>query len=229
MKLPKRLAAVAELVPAGSVVADIGTDHALLPLELVERGVCRRVIATDVNPGPLHAAAQAVADSGLAGLIELQLGDGLAPLAGGEATVIVCAGMGGKTISEILAAAPAILESVQRLIMQPMTESAGLRRWLCAHGWRISREKLVREGDHLYQIIEARPGLETEQDPFLISLGPRLVAEKDPLLPLYLEQLAQRYRTILADIRYGKRGQTREKARYLTEKLTRIEEIRKCL
>ena len=229
MKLPERLAAVAEFVPTGCVVADIGTDHALAPIALIERGVCRRVIATEVRPGPLRAAAQAVADSALADSIELRLGNGLAPLAVGEAEVIILAGMGGKTIIDILGAAPAVLESAQRLILQPMTESAGLRLWLCDHAWRITGEKLVREGDRLYQIIEAQPGPAQEKDPFLIALGPRLIEARDPLLPLYLGQLATRYRTILTGLRSGNSGQTREKARFLEKKLARIEEILKCL
>jgi len=229
VKLAKRLAAVSGYVPIGSVVADIGTDHALLPISLIESGICERVIATDVNAGPLKAAEQAVAARSLTGVIDLRLGDGLLPLAVGEADVIVLAGMGSKTIIDIFTASPEILEKTQRLVLQPMVDSEALRLWLADNNWRIAGEKLVREDSRLYQVIVAEPGREPVTDPLLLSLGPRLFEERDPLLPLYLKQLTERYRRALAGIRAGKSSEAKEKATLLEGKLKNIEEMVKCL
>ena len=228
VKLAKRLAALSGHVPPGSVVADIGTDHALLPIYLLESGICRRVIATDVKPGPLQSAKQAVAACSWTDSVDLRLGDGLRPLTAGEAEVIVLAGMGGKTIIDILAAAPSILTGTQRLILQPMTGAEGLRMWLATNGWRLTKEELILEGSRIYQVIVAEHGRETETEPLLLSLGPRLLEEREQLLPMYLEQVIQRYRLILNGLCEGKSGEAREKAALLEDKLKRIEEMVKC-
>ena len=103
MELAKRLAVAAAYVPAGSVVADIGADHAYLPIYLVKTGRCARVIATELRSGPFQSALRQVAEHKLESNIDLRLGDGLTVLKPAEAGVLVLAGMGGNTIREILA------------------------------------------------------------------------------------------------------------------------------
>ncbi len=106
MKLSKRLATIAALVPPGGRLADIGTDHAYLPVYLVTEGIVPSAVAGEVNEGPFRAAGEALARVGLADRISLRFGDGLAVLAPGEADTAVIAGMGGQTIVDILAARP---------------------------------------------------------------------------------------------------------------------------
>lgn len=152
--LGPRLACVAGLVRTGSRLADIGTDHAALPVALIGAGICPRAIASDVREGPLAAAHRAVAAAGLGGRIALRLGDGLAVLAPGEADEIVIAGMGGETIAAILQGAPWLRESpATRLLLQPMSRPEALRAWLLANGFVLRTEPVVREGDHLYSVL----------------------------------------------------------------------------
>src|SRR5665647_455235 len=134
MELAKRLAAAAKYVTAGSVAVDIGTDHAYLPIFLVETGVCQRVIATELRPGPFHSALQKVTEHKLEHRIDLRLGDGLNVIDPGEADVLVLAGMGGNTIREILAESPGITNKVRKLILQPMADHGDLRAWLVGNG-----------------------------------------------------------------------------------------------
>lgn len=225
MALAKRLAALAAHVPAGCTVADIGTDHAYLPVYLVEAGISQKVIATDINPGPLAAAARTVGERRLQDRIVLRRGDGLQPLVPGEAEVLVLAGMGGNTIREILAAAPAVLQYARRLVLQPMADAGDLRVWLAGNGWRIDGEQLVREDSRLYQIIAAAPGRESCADRFCLELGPRLIEGRDPLLRVYLEQLAARYERALAGLAAGRNQAAREKAGQLRARLERIREV----
>ncbi|OAT85821.1 tRNA (adenine(22)-N(1))-methyltransferase [Desulfotomaculum copahuensis] len=225
MELTGRLAAIAAYVPAGPVVADIGTDHARLPIYLVEKGICPRVLATDLHEKPFQSACRAVSEHGLADRIEVRLGDGLRPLVPGEAGVVVVAGMGGNTIRRILAGGPAVLAGVKSLVLQPMADAGDLRRWLVDNGWRLVEESLVEEDGHLYTIMAAEPGWEEISDPWLLEVGPRLVERCDPLLLKHLERIKSEYQRVLCCLARSRSQAAERKALDLTVKLNRIREV----
>lgn len=152
-KLTPRLAAVASLVRDGARVADIGTDHALLPVWLAESGRCPAAIASDIGEGPAAAARRTVEAAGLTGRIAVRVGDGLSPILPQEAEDIVIAGMGGETIAAILAAAPWVRDERLRLVLQPMSRPERLRRFLYENGFAIWRETVVAEGARLYVVM----------------------------------------------------------------------------
>ena len=151
--LDKRLSAVAALVRQGSRLADIGTDHAYLPVHLVQSGVCPSAIASDIGAGPLDAARRTVTENGLTSEIALRLGDGLSTVSAGEVEDIAIAGMGGETIVAILEAVPWTQNESVRLILQPMTRAEDLRRWLLTHGFSVLEEHLIIDGHHLYPVM----------------------------------------------------------------------------
>ena len=151
--LDKRLRCVAGLVRPGSVLADIGTDHAHLPVWLVKEGVCPRAVAADIRIGPAAAARRSVEAAGLEERIDVRVGDGLAPLCPGEADDIVIAGMGGETIASILGAAPWTKDGRYRLILQPTTRHECLRRFLLTGGFDILSEQIVQEGRRRYLVL----------------------------------------------------------------------------
>jgi len=229
MGLAKRLAAIAAYVPEGSVAADIGTDHAYLPVFLVEEGICARVIATDIKQGPFASAQRRIEEAKLTGKIDLRLGNGLDVLQPGETEVLVLSGMGGNTIREILAAAPHVTRTVSRLVLQPMADPGDLRTWLAANGWRISDESLVEDGGKIYIVIMAEPGQEETRDPFLLELGPRLLEKKDPLLGRYAERIAGLYEQVLAGLECANSDAAREKALEIKTKLSQFRGIAGCL
>ncbi len=163
--LDKRLACVASLVRPGRVLADIGTDHAYLPVHLVGAGVCPRAIASDIGEGPLAAALHTVQVAGLEDKIACRLGDGLSTVAPGEVEDIAIAGMGGETIAAILAASDWVRDERLRLILQPMSRAEELRRWLLWNGFAILEEHLVRDKHHLYPVMTAEyTGVPVEDD-----------------------------------------------------------------
>ena len=153
--LDKRLSAVAALVRQGSRLADIGTDHAYLPVHLVQAGVCPSAIASDIGAGPLDAARRTVTENGLTREIALRLGDGLSTVKADEIDDIAIAGMGGETIAAILEAAPWVKDTRLRLILQPMTRAEDLRRWLLRNGFSVLEEHLITDGRHLYPVMAA--------------------------------------------------------------------------
>lgn len=204
MRLSPRLFKIAALVPDKTVVADIGTDHALLPVFLVATGRCPRAIASDNRPGPLEAARATVRSFGLSGQVDLRLGYGLTVLAPREADVVVMAGMGGETILACLERSPEVLAAVQRLVLQPQAAVGRVRRWLLAHGFRLAEEELVREGDRIYEVMAAEHGDGPSPPPVLsgvdLEVGPRLWERRHPLLGAFIAARLARYRRILAQM-----------------------------
>ncbi len=150
-----RLLTAATLVRPGSRMADIGTDHAYLPIYLVESAICPAAIASDIRPGPADSARKNVATAGLSAQIDVRLGDGLSGISPDEVDDIVIAGMGGETIATILQAAEWVKNAHYRLVLQPMTRPEELRRWLLTNGFAILCERLVADGHHLYTVMAA--------------------------------------------------------------------------
>ena len=158
MHLDTRLQAVADLVPRGSRLGDIGTDHAYLPVWLLNQGLIVNAVAGDIATGPCQAARATVAMYATADKIAVRQGSGLAVLTPGEVECIASYGMGGSTIINILAADLTVAKAAQRLVLQPMAGAATLRRWLVEQGWCLVREALVEDEPHFYEIICAERG-----------------------------------------------------------------------
>lgn len=158
LQLTPRLQAVADLVPQGAAFADIGTDHAYLPAWLLLNGRIDRAIASDINAGPLSRARKTAEEYGCTQHISFRLGAGLAEVTPEEADTVAIAGMGGETIAQILTDAPWTREQGTMLILQPMSAQEDLRRYLWHNGYIIRRERIVREGQKLYLILEAAAG-----------------------------------------------------------------------
>lgn len=154
-RLDARLRAAASLVHGGGTAADIGCDHGKLTAFLALRGDLAGVIGTDLRPGPLAAARATCAAAGCLDRVQLRLGDGLAPLAGGEAQQIVLAGMSAGTIQQILQAAPWVQSPGLRLVLVPATRHGQLRAWLCRHGFALLEDLPVRAAGRWYAVMAA--------------------------------------------------------------------------
>lgn len=177
-KLSKRLAAVAAYVPKNSRLADVGSDHAYLPLFLVENGLIEFAVAGEVVQGPYQSALSNVAQAGKADQIQVRLANGLAAIQDqDQIDVVTIAGMGGRLIADILEAGLDKLTQVQRLILQPNNREDDLREWLVAHDYQIVAEEIMTENKKFYEILVVEPGSMT-----LSSLerrfGPSLMQEK---------------------------------------------------
>ena len=150
LRLGPRLEAVASFVPPDACAADIGTDHGLLPVWLRLNGRAKRVIASDIRPGPL-SAAQRNAERYLADGISFRLCAGLSGVSPEEVDTVVIAGMGGETMISILQEADWDW-SGKRLILEANTRYPELLTWIYAHGLHVCGEKLAEERGRLYRI-----------------------------------------------------------------------------
>jgi tRNA (adenine22-N1)-methyltransferase len=167
----ERLAVLAAYVSHGDRVADIGTDHAYLPIHLLRQGISRRAILTDIGEGPLARARENIlrayknekidAEDGhirtADGEYKLRLGDGLMPIEAGEADTAIIAGMGGELIARILDADRDRTNSIGRYVLQPRTKSMALREYLLRGDYRIVDEDLAEERGRICEIIIASP------------------------------------------------------------------------
>ena len=160
--LDNRLKMCADMISGKGIVCDVGTDHALLAAHLITTGKCEKVIASDINEGPLESAGKTVEKYGISGKVDLVLSDGLKNVNGEGVSDIVIAGMGGETIVKILSECQFDLNGI-RLILQPMTKAEILRKWLADYGYKIVSENGVSEGEKLYTVItaSAMPGCES--------------------------------------------------------------------
>ena len=151
MELTPRLQGIADQVPYGAAFADIGTDHAYLPVWLLLNGRIQTAIAADLREGPLARARETAAQYSVNDRISFRLCDGLSAVSECEADTIAIAGMGGETIAAILEAAP-WTRCGKTLLLQPMTSFPDLRLWLQRNGYLIESEQIIREGNRLYSI-----------------------------------------------------------------------------
>ena len=152
----QRLSCIFDLIRAGRGVIDVGTDHGYLPERLALTGYPGKIFASDLRPGPLSAAKRTAERAGVSEKIRFLLCDGLESVPPDEIDTIIVAGMGGDTICGILDRADWCLDSAYRLLLQPMTKAEILRYWLSCNGFTIEEERLVAEGDTIYQVLAAR-------------------------------------------------------------------------
>lgn len=192
VKLSKRLETVASFVNRGSRVADVGTDHGLIPVELVRRGLAACAIAMDVRPGPLERARERIRRSGLEEKIETRLSDGVETLHPGEVDAVVITGMGGRTVIHILECGRHLWADVKRWVLSPQSDLDEVRKFLNRNGFGIVREEMVEEEGKYYTVMDAAFCGEAAQAEEMTEMeylyGPRLIAKKNPVLMEFLER-----------------------------------------
>ena len=179
--LDARLRAAAEYVRQGAVFADIGTDHAYLPIYLLQRKIISRAVAADVAEGPLNCAVSHAKEFSLEDKIDFHLTDGLTGLEGLGITDVAICGMGGELISMLIDRAPFLKNTNIRLILQPMSKQELLRAYLAKNGFRIQSERVGIAAGHTYSCICAEySGEPYELDRLSLYVGePIIETEQD--------------------------------------------------
>ncbi len=190
--LDARLSLAASFVRSGSVVADIGTDHAYLPVHLVETGVCPRAFACDKRTGPLQNAKQTVEAAGLSDRITTLLSDGLDALPPGCADDVVLAGMGGILIAELLNRAAWLKNPNVRVIVQPMSHAEDVRLWLFENGFAIDEEAALFDRHRGYVVLAAHYTGETAAYTSAMLYGGTLFGKDDQAAKRLLNNQLQR-------------------------------------
>ena len=223
MVLSKRLEAVAAFVDKGMSAADVGTDHAYVPIALVERGICPFAIAMDVKPGPLERAGENIAAHHLTGKISTRLSNGLEALAAKEADCVIISGMGGSLILKILQEAGSLLYTLKTLILSPQSDPEKVREWLWERGFGFADEVMVEEDGKFYVVMKIAVPETSDRmmthggnEPLLVSVirrekrrwllpeelyyGPCLLKKRSPVLYRYLKREQKIFERVLSQL-----------------------------
>lgn len=248
IKLSQRLQWIADWVPEGGKLADIGSDHALLPSYLADSGRITFSVAGEANQGPYEAARRQIMGSKLEHIVDVRLGDGLAVLKPNEVDCISIAGMGGSLIVNILSAQPEKLEGVRRLILQPNVGEDIVRRWLRREGWALVQEHILQEDGKIYEVLlaERLSGLVKEynvrlyaprllscgmtlSEEWLLELGPILSqAPSEVFFEKWKREIAKRDR-VLHTMELAERDEVKQRREQLAQNKAKLGGIIECL
>lgn len=198
-----RLYAIASMVPQGAFFADVGTDHAYLPIYLTENNLISHAVAADINRGPLLRAKGNIKKYNLEEKIDTCLSDGFEELDGNSFDTASIAGMGGILIARILEKAP----RGKLYILQPMRDAHFLRAYLSSNGFELVDEKLAKEGNKIYTVIAVRDGkgVLSEKELYLGKL-----LKKDPLFEKFRTRLSNKYKKKYEGLKLSSADKTAE-------------------
>ena len=231
--MSERLLAVASMVTPGSVVCDVGCDHGYVPIYLVKHHVCPRVIAMDVNEGPLKSAGEHIREAGLLPYIEPRLSDGVEALGLGEADCVIIAGMGGRLMERILTEGRERIVGMREVILQPQSEIAAFRKFLREQGYTLLSENMIFEDGKYYPMMKVAPGKVRNTETVLWQqvydrYGFLLLQEKHPVLHQFLVWEENHNREIMEKlIRQQAATGTNERRTQRLEQLKQETELRR--
>lgn len=219
--ISKRLELVASFVPQGAILLDVGSDHAYLPIELVEKGQIKGAIAGEVVEGPYQSAVKNVEAHGLKEKIQVRLANGLAAFEeADQVSVITIAGMGGRLIARILEEGLDKLAHVERLILQPNNREDDLRIWLQDNGFEIVAENILEEAGKFYEILVVETG-QMKLSASDVRFGPFLSKEVSPVFVQKWQKEADKLEFALNQIP----EKNLEERQVLVDKIQAIKEV----
>ncbi|MBM6619274.1 tRNA (adenine(22)-N(1))-methyltransferase [Bacillus suaedaesalsae] len=229
LKLSKRLETVAEAIPFGSTLADIGSDHAYLPIYCKLNGIVRFAIAGEVVEGPFQTAKNQVERLNLQNSVEVRRGDGLEVIQPGEVEVVTICGMGGALITSILESGKHKLDGVKRIILQPNIMAINIRKWLIENNWALLQEFILEEDGKIYEVLVAEKGnsihsytsgnLETE-----LLLGPFLMQDKSEVFIKKWTSEKKNWERVLSELQGAKSSEEVQAKQEEIKNLIRIVE-----
>lgn len=226
LRITNRLAVLASYFTGYETLADIGTDHAYLPIYLAKQGGYSKIIATDLNIKPLERAREEIKSHCLDSIIETRQGNGLNCLEPREVQGVAIAGMGGETIRDILASSLDLSKELRILVLQPMTRSFILREWLQKNNFIFLDEELVAEDNHLFEIIVVRFGVAKKNfSPLELEVGPILLEKRHCLLIDQIKQILNKYQQTLHQLTGQEEARHRIMRDQVSQKIEKLEEI----
>lgn len=203
INLSKRLELIANEVKKGAKVADIGTDHAYIPIYLVQNDIAQRVYACDIKEGPLLSAKENISAYGCGEKIETRLSNGLQAMKSGEFDTVIIAGMGGELIREILSAGEHLRTEDIEYILSPHSKLNEFREYLRTNNYQVLKEFMLKCGGKFYTVIKAlynpdfKPDYKPDKYELYDTFGYYLIKNKDKVLYEYLQKEEKKYENII--------------------------------
>lgn len=226
MQLSKRLQAVADTVTRGNTVVDVGCDHAYIAIYLIKEAIAPRVIAMDINKGPLKRANENIKAQGYENCIETRLSDGLEKLDKEEADTVLMAGIGGVLMIRILEQGKEVLKYSKELVLSPQSEINLVRKYLHENLYAIKEEKMVLDEGKYYVVIRALPVSEQEryEKEVYYQYGKILLENKEPYLLEYLQRERRLHLEIVEKLKESPGIRTDVRLKEINNNIAMIEE-----
>lgn len=224
MQISERLKTVASFVTEGMKVADIGTDHAYVPIYLIKKKRIPSALAMDIGAGPLKRARDHIAEQGLTEKIEIRLSNGFSAFQKGDAQSVVIAGLGGELMIQILTLGKTVISEVSEFILSPHSEIHKVRIFLMEQGFSIEKETMLQEDGIYYTILKAVYGVGDYRTEPELWYGKRMLEEKHPVLYTYLQKEYAVRMQIEKKLSEQSSDRTEERKRKLKEECVRIKE-----
>ena len=152
-RLDPRLSLCASFVRKGKIIADIGTDHAYLPVWLCKNKVIPYALACDIKKEPLENGRKTIEKYFCSKLVETRLSDGLDKVCENECDDIIIAGMGGEMIVKIIDEWKFSQNKNKRFILQPMSRCDELISYLYDNGFEIILQDCAEEHKKVYTVL----------------------------------------------------------------------------
>lgn len=228
MQLSIRLSAIANFVPKGSCVIDVGTDHAYIPIYLVKQGIAKRCLATDINKGPLEKAQKNLVAHKIDN-VSLKQTNGLAGIEPGSGDVVMISGMGGFLIVDILEKSLPLVKSMSKLILQPQQDIVEVRKYLHKIGFKIEDETFVKDEDKYYTVMVAVPGEEEYISEADYLYGKCLIEKKLPLFKEWVSEKLNKQEGIYRAIENQDSPSVAKRKTELEHEIKVLREVKECL
>jgi ribosomal protein L11 methyltransferase (prmA) len=220
MKLSKRLQTIADFVKQDAVVADIGTDHAHIPIYLKINNIINKAYACDINKGPLEKAKENIEYFGVSENIVLRLSNGLDKISNEEVDSIIIAGMGGELIIDILDRGKRFFDKKNTFILSPHTKTDEVRFYLLRKGFEILKEDMCIDEGKFYTVMEVKYLDSTvKYSEAELLYGKYLIENKNPILLQFLKKEEDKYLSILSNT-----GLNENRKKELSQRLDIIKE-----
>ncbi|MEA1975692.1 MAG: class I SAM-dependent methyltransferase [Bacillota bacterium] len=227
--ISNRLKILADYVKKEDIVGDVGTDHGFIPIYLIEENKADKIIASDLNQGPLDNAKQELLSKNLLDRVDLRLGGGLEPYKAGEIDTVIIAGMGGKLIKTILVEGEQHIKYLKKLILQPMQGVYELRKWILDNGYKIVDEDLIYENNIFYEIIVAIKGESQKYNDNDLEFGYYMLKKHVEVSKAFLDMKIEKNENIVNDIVNHGSSMSQMSIEKFKSKIKRYYEVRKCL
>ncbi|MFA9398699.1 MAG: tRNA (adenine(22)-N(1))-methyltransferase TrmK [Clostridiaceae bacterium] len=228
MDLSIRLEKIISMIDECDAIADIGTDHGYIPINLIEKSICKKVIAADINIGPLEKADKNIKAASLDN-IETRLGPGLNIIKKGEVNVVIIAGMGGNLIRDIINENKDIFDSLDYAILQPVQNPEILRKYLYENDYKVIKEDLVIDENIFYEIMKVEKSKSIiESDPIYYEIPRELILNNHPLIREYIESKISYNENVINYIKSESISSMNRK-KELKIKIDKLKELLQCL
>lgn len=229
MELSLRLKTIVSLVDKCNCVADIGTDHGYVPIELIKNSICIKAIASDINKGPVKKANINITSEDLQEQIDCRMGSGLNTVKVGEAQGVIIAGMGGNLIRDIIEEGLEVFKKCEFVILQPVQNPEVLREYIYKKGYHIIDEELCIDENKFYEIIKIKYDNKVEKvDSIFYEVGKSLIDKKHHLVAKFIKFKILTYNKILGNIKDDTKL-ARDRKVDVKVKIQKLEELLKCL